>query len=98
MKQLTHIFYTMAFLNLGAAAKPVDLSEPVPEYSDFQRRFWAGEFKLADNHSKVVYGRVHLEQLRYNLRQPGFHEALKTVAIRNAACSPKAYSHKPATD
>jgi hypothetical protein len=49
----------------------------VPTYSDFQRRFWAREIDLADNHSKTSYGRVHWEQFRYNLRQPRF-EALRT--------------------
>jgi hypothetical protein len=85
MKQLAHIFYAMVFLSLGSAGKPVDWSNPVPAYSDFQRRFWAREIDLADNHSKTVYGRVHLEQLRHNLRQPRFDEALRTVANRHAA-------------
>lgn len=79
MKQLAHMFYAMAFLSLGSAGKPVDWSEPIPAYRDFQRRFWAGEVGLADNHSKTVYGRLHWEQLRYNLRQPRFDEALGIV-------------------
>jgi aminoglycoside phosphotransferase (APT) family kinase protein len=85
MKQLAHMFYAMAFLSLGSAGKPIDWSEPVPAYSDFQRRFWAREVDLADNHSKTVYGRVHWEQLRHNLRQPRFDEALRIVANRHAA-------------
>lgn len=85
MKQLAHMFYAMAFLSLGSAGKPVDWREPVPEYSDFQRRFWAHEVDLADDHSKTVYGRVHWEQLRHNLRQPRFDEALRIVANRHAA-------------
>ena len=85
MKQLTHIFYAMAFLSLGSAGKPVDSRESVPAYSDFQRRFWAREIELADDRSKTVYGRVHWEQLRHNLRQPGFDEALRIVANRHAA-------------
>jgi aminoglycoside phosphotransferase (APT) family kinase protein len=39
MKQLAHTFYAMVFLSLGSAGKPVDWSEPVPAYRDFQRRF-----------------------------------------------------------
>ena len=85
MKQLAHMFYAMAFLKLGSAGKPVDWSEPVPAYSDFQRHFWAREVDLADNHSKTVYGRVHWEQIRHNLRQPRFDEALGIVANRHAA-------------
>jgi thiamine kinase-like enzyme len=84
MKQLAHIFYAMAFLSLGSAGKPVDWSESVPGYSDFQRRFWTREVELADNHSKTVYGRVHWEQLWHNLRQPRFDEALRIVANRRA--------------
>jgi len=75
----------MAFLSLGSARKPVDWSEPVSAYSDFQRHFWAREVDLADNHSKTVYGRVHWEQLRHNLRRPRFDEALRIVANRHAA-------------
>ncbi|HEX5430746.1 MAG TPA: hypothetical protein VFW83_02170 [Bryobacteraceae bacterium] len=85
MKQLAHIFYAMVFLSLGSAGKPVDWSEPVPAYSDFQRRFWAREIGLGDDHSKVVYGRVHWERLRHNLRQPRFEEALRIAASKRAA-------------
>ena len=84
MKQLAHIFYAMAFLSLGSAGQPVDWSEPIPTYSDFQRGFWAREVDLADNHSKIVYGRVHWDQLRHNRRQPRFDEALRVVASRHA--------------
>ena len=85
MRQLAHIFYAMAFLSLGSAGKPVDWSEPVPSYGDFQRRFWAREVDLTDNPSKTVYGRVHWEQLRHNLCQPRFDGALRIVASRKAA-------------
>ena len=83
MQQLAHMFYAMAFLSLGSAGRPVDWSEPVPTYNDFQRRFWAREVDLADNHSKTVYGRIHWEKLRHNLRQPRFDEALSIVANRH---------------
>lgn len=85
MKQLALMFYAMAFLSLGSAGKPVDWSEPIPSYRDFQRRFWAHEVGLADNHSKIVYGRIHWEPLRHNLRQPRFDEALRIAAKRRAA-------------
>ncbi|HEX5229483.1 MAG TPA: phosphotransferase [Bryobacteraceae bacterium] len=80
MRQLAHTFYAMVFLNMGAAGQPIDWSAQVPSYADFQRGFWAGERKLADNPSKLVYGRVHWEQLQQNLRQPRFADALKMVA------------------
>ena len=82
MKQLAHMFYAMAFLSLDSAGQPFDWSEPVPAYHDFQRRFWAREVDLASNHSKTVYGRVHWEQLRHNLHQARFDEALRIVATR----------------
>jgi thiamine kinase-like enzyme len=84
MKQLAQMFYAMAFLSLGSAGTAVDWTEPVPAYSDFQRRFWAREVNLADDHSKIVYGRVQWEQLKHNLRQPRFDEALRIVANRHA--------------
>jgi hypothetical protein len=85
MKQLAHMFYAMAFLSIGSAGKPLDWRDPIPAYGDFQQRFWAREVGLADNHSKTVYGRVHWEQLRNNLRQPRFDEALQIAANRHAA-------------
>ncbi|HLJ49231.1 MAG TPA: phosphotransferase [Bryobacteraceae bacterium] len=85
MKQLAHLFYAMAFLGLGSAAEPIDWSEPLPAYGDFQRRFWAREVDLADSHSKTVYGRIHWEQFKHNLRQPGFEEALRILKTRYAA-------------
>jgi hypothetical protein len=60
IRQLAHMFYAMAFLTLGSSGKPIDRSEPVPVYSDFQRRFWAREVSLADNQAKTVYGRGSL--------------------------------------
>jgi hypothetical protein len=79
-RQLAHIFYAMVFLWQGSSAKPIDWSETVPEYSDFHRRFWAGEVKLADNRTKAVYGRVHWQRLLENTRQPRYNEALRLVS------------------
>jgi hypothetical protein len=56
----------------------------VPEFRDFHRRIWAGEVDMRDNRMKIVYGRVHWEQLRRNVRQARFHEALRIVADRHA--------------
>ena len=83
IRQLAHMFYAMAFLTLGLPGKPVDRSEPVPTYSDFQRRFWAREAGLADDQAKTAYGIAHWEQLAQNTRQPRFDEALRIVSDRN---------------
>jgi hypothetical protein len=80
MKQVAHMFYAMAFLTLGSPDQAIDWNEPVPTYRVFQRRFWAGEAGLADNRAKIVYGRVHWEQLSQNMRQARFAEALRIVS------------------
>jgi hypothetical protein len=83
MRQLAHMFYAMAFLTLGSSGTPIGRSEPVPAYSDYQRRFCAREVSLADNQAKTVYGRVHWERLSQNTRQARFDEALRIVSDRN---------------
>jgi hypothetical protein len=45
---------------------------------------WAGEINLSDKHTKVAFGRVHLEELLQNARQARFNEALKIVSKRHA--------------
>lgn len=75
-RQLAHMFYAMVFLWQGS---PIDWSQPVPEYGEFHRRFWAGEIKLVDSQTKALYGRVHWERLRHNLRQPRFEETLRII-------------------
>ena len=82
MQQLAHMFYAMAFLTLGSSGKPVDRSEPVPAFRDFQRRFWAREVSLTDNEAKIVYGRVHWERLSQNMRQARYKGALRIVSDR----------------
>jgi len=83
MKQLAHMFYSMAFLTLESPGEPPHRSEPVPAYGDFQRRFWAREVGLADSRAKTAFGRVHWEQLSQNMRQARFDEALRIVSDRN---------------
>jgi thiamine kinase-like enzyme len=80
MQQIAHLFYAMAFLSLGSSGQPIDWSGPVPEFRDYQRRIWAGEVDLAEKDVKIVYGRVHWEQLVHNVRQPRYIEALKDIA------------------
>ena len=53
-------------------------------FRDLHQRIWAGEVNLADNDVKIVYGRVHWEQLLQNMRQARFDEALRIVSDRHA--------------
>jgi hypothetical protein len=75
MRQLVHIFYTMAFLWLGSPT-----TDGPPEFHVFQKRFWAGEIDLRDKQMKTIYGRVHWERLLHNVSQPRFAEALRIVS------------------
>ncbi len=84
MRQLAHLFYTMGFLFMGGSGRPIDWSESVPEYWDYQRRIWAREIDLSDKDVKIVYGRVQWERLRFNVRQPRYSEALKIISDRHA--------------
>lgn len=84
MQQVSHMFYAVAFLWLGSSGDPIDWTESVPEFRDFQRRFWTGEVNLKDKQMKLAYGRVHLEQFLHNAHQPRFDEALRTISDRHA--------------
>jgi thiamine kinase-like enzyme len=89
IRQLAHIFYSMGFLTLGSSSgAPVDLSEPVPAYDAYQKRFWAREVSLSDNQAKTEYGRVHWEQLSANVRRERFRDALRTVSERTTNLLP----------
>ena len=84
MQQVAHIFYTMAFLLLSPSGNPPGESVSAPEFREFHRRFWAGEFKLEDPQTKALYGRAHLAQLFQNAQQPRFSESLKIVSAQHA--------------
>ena len=84
MQQITHLFYTMAFLFLGSLGKSIDWSGTMPGFQDFQRRVWAGEVDLADKDAKIMYGRFHWERLLQNVRQARYKEALRIVSDRHA--------------
>jgi aminoglycoside phosphotransferase (APT) family kinase protein len=83
-QQITHLFYTMAFLLQHSPGKPIDWSGTVPEFGDYQRRMWAGDVDLADKDVKIVYGRVHWERFLQNVRQARYNEALRIVSDRHA--------------
>ena len=82
-QQAAHIFYAMGFLLLGSSGKPIDWSETAPEFRDFHRRMWADEVNLKDKQMKIVYGRIHWEQLLRNVRKARFNEALRIVSDRH---------------
>ena len=84
MRQVSHIFYTMAFLFIGAAGKPVDWSEPAADFRELNRRIWAGEVNLADPPAKITYGRAHWQQFCANLQLPRYRESLRIVSERQA--------------
>lgn len=66
MQQLSHLFYTMAFLSIGAAGtkKPVDWNAPALSFGDFHERLWTvRDLDLADPEVKVLHGRVDWERL-----------------------------------
>jgi hypothetical protein len=83
MRQVLHMFAATVFLLLGSAGKPADQIETPPSFRDFHRRIWAGEVDLADDHLKIVYGRVHWQQLLENIRGARFDEALRIVSDRH---------------
>lgn len=85
MQQVAHIFYALAFLLLGSAGKPIDWSDTVPEFSDFHRRFWAGDIRLATDEAKVQCGKVHLNQMLKNVQTARFQDALRTVSDQLAS-------------
>ena len=79
-QQLSHLFYTMAFLLAGSAGKPVDWSEAVPEVRDYQRRLWSGEAGLAEPAEKIAFARVNWARLLRNVRAPRYVESLRMVS------------------
>jgi len=85
MRQVVHMFCAAVFLLLGSAGKAIGQSENLPSFRDFHRRIWAGEVNLADNDLKMVYGRMHWEQLQQNMRRTRFDDALGIVSERNTS-------------
>jgi thiamine kinase-like enzyme len=84
MRQVLHMLSATVFLLLGSAGKPINLNEKLPSFRDFHRRIWAGGVNLVDNDLKIVYGRVHWEQLLQKMRQAQFEEALRIVSDQHS--------------
>jgi thiamine kinase-like enzyme len=83
MQQIAHVFYAIAFLWAGSLGGPVSQGENAPQWREFHRQFWTGAVKLEDNQMKTAYGRVHLEQLLQNVREPRFNEAMRVISEPN---------------
>ena len=84
MQQTAHLFYAIGLFFMASQGKPIDLSGTVPRWADFQPRFWAGEIRLMDNPTKILYGRVHMQQLLQNVRHPRYSESLRIVLDQHA--------------
>ena len=84
MQQLSHLFYAMAYLLLAKVRGAVDHGDPLPAFSDYLQRNWAGDVDLANHDSKLIYGKVHWARLLQNMRQPRFEEALRIVSERHS--------------
>ncbi len=56
-----------------------------PFLKAFHRRVWMEDVNLADSHTRMVYGRVHWEELVRNMRDPRYNEALR-IASEWDAC------------
>jgi aminoglycoside phosphotransferase (APT) family kinase protein len=80
MQLVAHTFYAIVYLLFGSSGGPIDGKQSIPEFSDFQRRMWAGEVNVADQPTKTVYGRVHWQQLLEKMEQPRYQEALRRLA------------------
>ncbi|MEO8482786.1 MAG: phosphotransferase [Acidobacteriota bacterium] len=79
MQQIAHLFYTMAFLYVGAAGQPVDWNVPVPDPGAFQQQMWSRDIDLSIPVTKVAFGRVNWERLTHNVRQPRYREAFEIM-------------------
>ena len=83
MRQVSHMFYAMAYLLQGSTGEQVNQSRKTLEPKAFQRGMWSGEVKLTDSGTKTAYGWFHWEQLVRNMRQARFSEALRIVSDRH---------------
>jgi aminoglycoside phosphotransferase (APT) family kinase protein len=83
MRQVMHLLYAAMFLLLGSSGNAVNHSENGPGFKEVNERVWKGEFNLADNDMKIVYGRAHWDRLLQNTQQARFKDALRIVSDRH---------------
>jgi aminoglycoside phosphotransferase (APT) family kinase protein len=84
MRQLAHLFYTMAFLYTAGPGEPISWGAPVPGFSEFQQLMWSGGADLSVRDVKIAYARVNWERLGHNMRQSRYREALEIVGNSRA--------------
>ncbi|MBN9661782.1 MAG: phosphotransferase [Acidobacteria bacterium] len=84
MQQLSHLFYSMAFLTLGSSGQPLQQDASSPGFREIQRRMRAGELDIGEKDAKLALGRAHWEQLVDTVRQPRYREALTIVSTNEA--------------
>ena len=84
MQQVVHMFYTMGFLFQGSSDEPVIQTEKTPEFKVFHQRMWAGDVDLKDKATRIVFGRVHWEQLVQNMQRARFSEAVRIISDRHS--------------
>ena len=81
MQQLTHLFYTMAFLSrLRRASQSIGV-ERCRNSGTISGVCGRGR-NLVDKDAKIIYARVHWERLARNVRQARYREALGVVSDR----------------
>ncbi len=80
MRQLSHLFYTAAFIQIGSQGQAVQWDEPLPNFAEFNRAMWAGNVDLAEPRVKILYGKAHWGQFQRNRELPSYQEALQIAA------------------
>ncbi len=78
MRQLTHIFYAMAFLGPGATEDSSTMN-----FREFHQGLWNGDFDLAEASRKAACGRVHLQQLFEDIASPRYRDSLRLVTAKH---------------
>ena len=73
----------MAFLSLGSSGEQDNSGEKTPTFEALHRSMLASEVNLADNHTKLIYGKIHWERLLHNMHKARFDEALRIAADRH---------------
>ncbi|MBQ1543157.1 phosphotransferase [Caulobacter sp. CCUG 60055] len=79
-RQVNHLYYALAFLNLAAAERPglaVRDAGPPPVLADLHAVMRAGEPVLGSAEGRLAYGRARLGAALDGLRDPRFDEAAR---------------------
>lgn len=80
MRQIVHVACAALCMQLGSAGKAIEPDANVPDFRHFHDRLWTGEASLATPEAKLQYGRVHMNQVLWNMRTPRFQDALRIVS------------------